>query len=145
MREKHPFPLRFALRVLAGKLELNALNPTEISGLCKLLRGLADGESVDSIFGLKNAPHRPKGAAISQRLFDVEMLRLPKKHGGEGMTKKAAIAKVAELHHVSISTVESDYKSDLAMQMHKDVVSGIYNPLALDEGIVIPRKKSREG
>lgn len=109
--KKQMSPARRALRVLAGKVEMGTLNNTEQRGLVKLLRALADGQTIDEIFEISSPPHRPKGTALEQRIFDVEVLRLPIAHGGANLSKKDAIAKVAELHHVEISTIEEDHKS----------------------------------
>ena len=119
-----------ALRVLAGKIVTGALDNTERRGLAKLLRALADGHTIDEIFEISSPPHRSKSAALEQRIFEVEVMRLPIAHGGENLSKKDAIAKVAGLFHVEISTIEEDYKSKRGKAVRQQVRATFFNPLA---------------
>lgn len=128
---KHPHPLRLQLRVLAGKLEIGAITQDERRGLIKLLRLLAEGESLDGIFGVINAAHRPKSHQIEQRLYDMEVMRRPKEHGGSGFTKAKAIEEVARIHNVSVSTMETNCKSKRAKAIREMVIACHYNPLEL--------------
>ena len=128
--KKQMSPARRALRVLAGKVEMGTLDNTERRGLATLLRALADGQTVDEIFEISSPPHRSKGSALEQRIFDVEVLRLPVAHGGENLSKKDAIAKVASLHHVEISTIEDDHKSERGKAVRQQVKTTYFNPLA---------------
>lgn len=128
---KHPHPLRFQLRVLAGKLEKGAITQDERRGLIKLLRLLAEGKTLDTIFGVIKAAHRPKSRRIEQRLYDMEVMRLAKKHGGSGFTKTKAIQEVARIHNVSVATVETDCKSNSAKTIRAAVIASHYNPLEL--------------
>jgi len=130
--KKHAHPLRYQLRVVAGKLETGSLTPKEITGLAKVLRKLADGESLDDIFEVKSPAHRPASANIDQRLYDVELLRLDKKHGGGGLKKAEAIAEVAKRHFVSTQTIETDLKSDRAKVIREDVRRQHYSPFELE-------------
>ena len=82
---------RYQFRVLAGKLEVGALSEAERIGLANLLRGLGDGLTVNEILDIKKPAHRSQGMQLEQRIFDVAVLQLPKKHGGGGLTKDAAI------------------------------------------------------
>lgn len=128
--KKQMSPARRALRVLAGKVEIGTLDNTERRGLATLLRALADGQTVTEIFEISSPPHRSKGSALEQRIFDVEVLRLPVAHGGENLSKKAAIAKVASLHHVEIGTIEEDHKSERGKAVRQQVKATYFNPLA---------------
>jgi hypothetical protein len=127
---KQMSPARMALRVLAGKVEMGTLDDAERRGLAKLLRALGDGKTVDEFFDIKTPAHRVKGTALEQRIFDVEVLRLPIAHGGENMSKKDAIAKVAQLNRVEIGTIEEDYKSARGKAIREQVKATYFNPLA---------------
>lgn len=129
--KKHHHPLRFQLRVLAGKLETGAISQSERNGLAKLLRLLAEGESLDDIFDIIYPANRPKNLQIEQRLYEIEVMRLPVKHGGRGHTKAKAIEEVAKIHNISISTIESDFKSANARVIREMVIAQHYNPLEL--------------
>lgn len=79
--------------------------------LGSLLRHLGDGGTVEEFFNLKTKAHRPESARLEQRIFDVMLLRSPKEIGGENLSLKAAIERVAETHKVEFQTIQSDYKS----------------------------------
>lgn len=121
---------RFLLRVLAGKLETGSLTQTDRVGLAKLLRGLGEGFSVSEILNEPTESHRPTSMALEQRIFDVAVLMVPKKHGGGGLTKAKAIEQVAELTHVTVNTIEDDYKSARGKKIRELVKTNFYNPLA---------------
>jgi hypothetical protein len=123
-------PARLALRVIAGKVEMGTLAEAERRGLATLLRALGDGKTVDEFFDIKTPAHRAKGTALEQRIFDVEVLRLPIAHGGENMSKNDAIAKVALLNHVEIGTIEDDFKSARGKAIRQQVKATYFNPLA---------------
>lgn len=131
--KKQISPARMALRVLAGKVEIGNLDSAERSGLATLLRALGDGKTIAEIFEIVTPPHRPKGSAIEQRIFCVEVLRLPKAHGGKNLSKKDAITEVAQLHHVTIGTIEDDYKSPRAKAIRQEVKATYFNPLAFED------------
>lgn len=130
---KFPPIYRYQFRVLAGKLEKGSLTQDEIFGLAKLLRGLGEGLTVNEIFDIKNPAHRPQGMQLEQRIFDVAVLQQPKKHGGCGLKKDAAIAEVAQLHNKSVDTINDEYKSDRGKKIRALVKSNHYNPLADDD------------
>jgi hypothetical protein len=127
--KKQISPVRMALRVIAGKLEMGTLGEAERKGLATLLRALGDGKTVDEFFDIKTPAHRAKGTALEQRIFDVEVLRLPIAHGGENMSKNDAIAKVALLNHVEIGTIEDDFKSARGKATRQQVKATYFNPL----------------
>jgi hypothetical protein len=120
---------RYQLRVLAGKLEQGSLNQQERAGLSKLLRALAEGLSVDQILNIETPPHRPQGWQLEQRIFDVAVLQLPEKHGGFGLKKAAAIEQVSKTHHVSVETIQGEYKSTRGKKIRDLVKSNYYNAL----------------
>jgi hypothetical protein len=124
---------RYQLRVLAGKLENGSISQAERAGLVKLLRDLGEGLTVSEILNIKNPPHRPQGLQLEQRIFDVAVLQLPKKHGGDGLKKDAAIEAVSKIHHVTINTIIDEYKSDRGKKIRELVKSNYYNPLADDD------------
>lgn len=128
--KKQISPARMTLRVIAGKIEMGTLGEAERKGLATLLRALGDGKTVDELFGIKTPAHRAKGTALEQRIFDVEVLRLPIAHGGENMSKNDAIAKVALLNHVEIGTIEDDFKSARGKAIRQQVKATYFNPLA---------------
>ena len=130
MTAKRKPKYRYQLRVLAGKLETGSLTKSERAGLAKLLRGLSEGFSVHEIFNEPTEPHRPTSMALEQRIFDVAVLMRPKKHGGGGLTKAKAIEQVAELTHVTVNTIEDDYKSARGKKIREMVKTKYYNPLA---------------
>jgi len=121
---------RYQFRVLAGKLEKGLLTQAERDGLAKLLRGLGEGFTVNEILDIKNPAHRPQGMQLEQRIFDVAVLQLSKKHGGGGLKKDAAIEEVAKIHGKSVDTVFDEYKSDRGKKIRDLVKSNYYNPLA---------------
>ena len=123
---------RYQLRVLAGKLEKSALTQTERAGLAKLLRGLAEGYSINEIFDIEPPAHRPKGWDLEQRIFDVAVLQLPKKHGGGGLKKELAIEEVAKIHNKTAQTINDDYKSDRGKKIRAMVKTNYKNPLQDD-------------
>ena len=125
-------PMRFPLRILAAKVERSDLTKKEANGLAKVLRLLADGQSIDQIFGIKNPAHRPKKPDVNQRLFDLELLRIPTKHGGEGLNLENAVAEISRLHKVSESTVWDNYKSPLGKVIRAEVKKICINPLELE-------------
>ena len=109
---KSSYPLKYQLRVLASKIERDLLNREEKKALALLFRRIAEGENFDEILGVKRSARRPKNDVIDHRVYEVEMMRLPKNQGGDGLNRKEAIEKVALFHSVAISTVESDLKSE---------------------------------
>jgi hypothetical protein len=123
---------RYQFRVLAGKLEKGSLSQTERVGLAKLLRGLGEGFTVNEILDIKNPAHRPQGMQLEQRIFEVAVLQLPKKHGGCELKKDAAIEEVAKIHNKSVDTINDEYKSDRGKKIRELVKSNYYNPLADD-------------
>ena len=125
-------PMRFPLRILAAKVERSGLTKEEANGLAKALRLLADGQSIDQIFGIKNPAHRPQSPKVNQRLFDLEMLKLPRQHGGEGLKLEDAVAEISRLHNVSESTVWDNYKSPLGKVIRAEVKKICINPLELE-------------
>lgn len=120
---------RFQLRVLAGKLSQSTLTQAERRGLVKLLLGLAEGNNVNEILDIDVPAHRPRGMEIEQRIFDVAVLQLPKKHGGSGLTKDQAIEEVAKMHSKSVETIFDDYKSERGKKVRAIVKANYYNPL----------------
>jgi len=131
--KKQISPARMALRVLAGKVEMGTLDSAERRGLATLLRALGDGKTIEEIFEIATPPHRTKGNAIEQRIFCVEVLRLPVAHGGKKLSKRDAIAEVAQLHHVTIGTIEDDYKSTRGKAIRQEVKNSYFNPLAFED------------
>jgi hypothetical protein len=130
--KKQVQPIRMSLRVLAGKLESGTIDDSERRGLASLLRALGDGKTLDQIFEIKRIPQRPKGNALEQRIFNVEVLRLPIALGGENLSKKDAIAEVAKIHNVEIGTIEDDHKSLRGKEIRKMVKDQNYNPISDD-------------
>ena len=130
---KNGFPqYRFPLRVLAGKLAAGSITQEECVALVEFLRALADGQTVAEVLGVKNPPHRPKSWGLEQRIFDVAVLQLPKKHGGSGLKKDFAIEEVAKAYHKTVQTIADDYKSDRGKKIRAMVAANYYNPLADD-------------
>jgi hypothetical protein len=127
-----PAPYRPQLRILAGKLASESLTPDELELLVKFLCALAEGETVEALLGVKNKPHRPTGWALEQRIFDVAVLMLPKKHGGGGLKRDVAIAEIANESNKGFETVFKDYKSDRGKRMRAMVKDNYFNPLELD-------------
>jgi hypothetical protein len=123
---------RYQLRVLAGKLEKSALTHAERAGLAKLLQGLAEGYSINEILDIEPPAHRPKGWDLEQRIFDVAVLQLPKKHGGGGLKKEFAIEEVARIHNKTAQTINDDYKSDRGKKIRAMVKTNYKNPLQDD-------------
>lgn len=133
MMKKSAPNYRFLLRVVAGKLEKGLLSKSEKVGLAKMLRMLGEGLTLNEIFNIETKPHRPQGMELEKRIFDLAVLQLPKKHGGSGLTKTAAIEKIANEYSKSVSTIESDYKSARGKKMRQVVKNNYYNPLQVDD------------
>ena len=93
---------------------------------------LGDGLSVEEILGVNNPAHRPQGRGLEQRVFDIARLQLPKKHGGEGLSRDAAITKVAGLFNKEFDSVLDEYKSDRGKKIRAMVKAEHYNPLEDD-------------
>jgi hypothetical protein len=130
---KSGFPqYRFPLRVLAGKLAAGSLTKEECLALVEFLRALADGQTVEEVLGVKNPPHRPKSWELEQRIFDVAVLQLPKKHGGSGLKKDPAIEEVAKAYHKAFESIADDYKSERGKKIRAMVKANYYNPFADD-------------
>jgi len=126
-----PAPYRSQLRILAGKLSAEVLTPEERAWLVKFLCELAEGNTVEAVLGVKNKPHRPRGWALEQRIFDVAILMTPKKYGGGGAKREAAIQEIADEHKIDFETVLEDYKSDRGKRMRAMVKDNYYNPLEI--------------
>ena len=123
-------PARMILNVAAGKVESDTLTIEERKGLAKILRALADGKSINEIFEIEIPSHRPRSFVLEKRIQEVAFLILPVDLGGEKLTKKKAIEKVARLHHVEIGTIEDDYKSARGKAVRAQVKATYFNPLA---------------
>lgn len=128
---KSSYPLKYQLRVLASKIERNLLDREEKKALALLFRRIAAGENFDEILGVKRSARRPKNDAIDHRVYEVEMMRLPKNQGGDGLNRKEAIEKVALFHSVAISTVESDLKSERGKAIRQMVKDSINLPIPI--------------
>lgn len=123
-------PARMILNVAAGAVEAGTLTIEQRRGLAKILRALADGKSINEIFEIEIPSHRPRSFVLEKRIQKVAVLMLPVVHGGEKLTKKKAIEKVACLHHVEIGTIEDDYKSARGKAVRAQVKATYFNPLA---------------
>lgn len=116
MMKKPPPPrVRMLLRIWSGKLEQGLLSPDEVGALARLLLMLADGDSVDDIFGIWRPANRPHDPGLEQRLHDMAAMRLPVALGGEGLSYPETIKLTAEQHKKSVDTIKSDYKSEAGM------------------------------
>ena len=124
--------MRLPLRILAAKVERGVLSKEEAIGLAKILRMLAEEQSIDQIFHINNPAHRPKSSEVNQRLFDLEVLRLPRKHGGEGLKLQEAVAEISKIHNKSEHTVWDNYKSPLGKTVRAEVKKIYINPLELE-------------
>lgn len=128
---KSSYPLKYQLRVLASKIERDLLDHEEKKALALLFRRIAEGENFDEIFGVKRSANRPKGDAIEHRVYEVEMMRLPKNQGGDGLNKRDAIKEVAMLRSVAVSTIESDLKSERAKAIRQMVKDSMNIPIPI--------------
>ena len=128
---KSSYPLEYQLRVLASKIERDWLDHEEKIALALLFRRIAAGENFDEILEVKRSANRPKIDTIDHRIYEVEMMRLPKIQGGDGLNRTEAIEKVALLHSVAISTVESDLKSERGKAIRKMVKDSINLPIPI--------------
>lgn len=101
------------LALLAAKVRANTLNNEERAFVAELLTALARGESLAEALGV-HARGRPPLGKAEQRTFEVLLMRQPSEFGGNDLTKEQAVAAVAERHNVSVSTLESEYKKNIA-------------------------------
>lgn len=133
---KSPHPLHMNLRVLAGKLERDLLSQDEKQVIASLLRTLAIGASADDALGVKRKASRPMGCEIEERVTRLEQLRLPIESGGKGLTKEKAIEAVADEFAKSVSTIESDYKSERGTAVRRQLKA--YRELGLPVSLPWP-------
>lgn len=111
--------IRMLLRVLAGKLEHNLLDQAEAASIVHLLCRLAEGDSLDEIFGIWRPANRPPDPALEQRLYDMAIMRLPVKLGGEGKSYQETITETAQRYNKSPETIRADYKSERGKKMRE--------------------------
>lgn len=121
MSKAPPPRIQLLLRVWAGKLKHGSLDPADTDSLVELLCRLAEGESVDEIFGIRRPAGRPPDPALEQRLYEMAMMRLPVELGGEGKSFPKTIAETAQRHHKSPETITKDYKSERGKEIRKTV------------------------
>lgn len=103
--------LRLLLRVWAGKLEAGTLSPDDAGALAIILRLLADGKTVDEIFGVWRPANRPIDPARQQRMRALAELTLDKRWGGDGIPPAEAWSIVAKQYGRAPSTIRRDYYS----------------------------------
>ena len=116
-----PPRIQLLLRVWAGKLERNLTDPAEATAIADLLRRLATGDDIDEIFSVWRPANAPYNPALEQRLYEMAAMRLPVKHGGEGMSYADTIALTAKRYHRSPKTIESDYSSERGKEVRAEV------------------------
>jgi hypothetical protein len=121
MRKSLPPRIQMLLRVWAGKLQGNLLDAGEVASVATLLRKLANGETVEDVFGIWRPANRPLDPALEQRLHEMAVMRLPVELGGEGMSYAATIAEVAGRYGKSVETIKADYKSYRGKQVRAEV------------------------
>lgn len=121
MSKARPPRIRLLLRVWAGKLKLGSLDPADTDSLVELLCRLADGESVEEVFGIWRPANRPPDPALEQRLYEMAMMRLPVELGGEGKSFPETIAETVQRHGKSPETIRKDYMSERGKEMRKNV------------------------
>lgn len=86
-----------------------------------MLRSLGDGGNPYEALGIRVPASRPVDHRIDQEAYEVEVMRLPKERGGEGMTSTEAIAKVAELYKKRFETIEHNYRSARGNKVREEV------------------------
>jgi hypothetical protein len=115
--------LRLLLRVWAGKLEAGTLSPDDAGDLATMLRHLADGKTVDQIFGVWRPANRPIDPARQQRMQELAALTLDQRWGGDGMPPEEAWDVIAEKYGRKPLTIRRDYYSlemkEIRSQMEK--------------------------
>ena len=125
-------PMRFPIRILAGKLEQGTLTQDEVKGLATVLRLLADGDTIEEIFNIQRPAHRPPNYRIQQRLYDLEIMKQPVKHGGQGMKHAEAVKKISELYNIAEETITSNCKSSIGKKIRAEIKRTVFNPLELE-------------
>jgi hypothetical protein len=128
---KSDLPYKGLLIGLADNLDASSLSDAEKLQISGLLRALAAGRTVDEALGISPSPGRPETADVFQRVWDVAILSNPKEHWGEGLSIEAAIERVAEAHHLSVHTVEENWKTWEGRTIRDFVRRNVVNPLAL--------------
>ena len=121
MSKSLPPRIRMLMRVWATKLEQNLLDKAEVVSIATVLRRLAEGETVDDIFGIWRPASRPQDPALEQRLYEMAVMRLPVKLGGEGMSYRDTIAQTADRYGRSSDTIRRDYNSVRGREVRAEV------------------------
>ncbi len=127
-KARHPYFLR--LRVLAGKLELGLLSPEEAGVLAQIIRGLAEGEPLDDVLGVKRYANRPIRNTTEHYVEQVFGLTQPTFDGEPGMKISEAMEIVARGSKVSVGTVKSAYYSEPGKQHLMRVKESHIDPIA---------------
>lgn len=128
---KSDLPYKTVLIGLADKLDGSSLSDTEKLQISCLLRGLAVGQTVDGVLGIKPRPGRPEKADVFQRIWDVAILSNPKEHWGGGLSIEDAIHQVADAHSLSANTIEENWKTWEGRAIRDFVRRAVVNPLML--------------
>jgi hypothetical protein len=127
---KSPHPRALDLRIWAGKLERNLLDPEESRYIATLLRRVAGGESFDEVLGVKRVAHRPSRNTIQHYVEQVYGLSQPLYDGKPGMSVEAAIKEVAQRVKVDFETVKQAYYSKAGRTHLRSIKEALKNPLA---------------
>ena len=115
------------LRILAGKVERNLLTPDEGRAIATILRCIADGESLDTIFGKRYA-NRPFENKTARYVEQIYLLLQPTFDGQPGLTVEKAIEEVAKQNQITTETLKSKYYSQAGV-MHLAKVKKMFpNP-----------------
>jgi hypothetical protein len=107
-----PPPIRLTLRAWAAKLEEGTLSPDDVSSLAELIRRLADGESIDHVFGIRRPAYRPVKPDRQPRMMEMAQLTLPEQWGGSGLGVSEALKIMAERYNVKPTTMKRQYYSE---------------------------------
>lgn len=128
---KSHHPKRLTIRTLASLLEHDLLKKEEKTMLAYALRVMADGGDFEQALGAKRPQGRPRDNRALYGVQRVATLMLKPSGapfgdlGGEGLTKAAAIERVAgELSidaDISFETLEDAYKSKPGQAVRKQV------------------------
>lgn len=127
---KSHHPRALDLRIWAGKLERNLLDPKEAQYIATLLRRVAQGESFDEVLGVKREAHRPNENTTHYYVEQIHGLMQPSYDGKRGLSVTEAIRMTAEGSGKSIATVKSAFYSDDGCKHLQAVEAALKDPLA---------------
>lgn len=127
---KGPHPRALDLRIWAGKMERNLLDPDEAKCIAMLLRRVAQGESFDAALVVKREAHRPDQNTVHHYVEQIYFLMQPSYNGTPGMSVTEAIRETAAVCGRSVETVRTVFYSAKGRAHLQAVEAALKDPLS---------------